>query len=408
MYTGTQTSQGAPWRQSEGPMEARFARGRRRPVARRCAQGRRDPRRLLEQGAVQDHRWRLLLVRLSVFLCRGRCRPRCCCSCPRGLLLRGRGRRGSCLCTSLLQQRRPKVVWAGCGRVEDPAQRCAPVQASGLLLPARASRLDRLVEASQRHCRVVGGTLLLEERVHQHRARQLAGVGHAAGSPQLTSIGEDIREQAGVSGHGEGGKSDAPGLRMKCAQGLAVREDETRASPALALAERRSRALGRRAPLRCASAEAALSLIPHLATLSSPQQSSAFSMSNPGHRPGVKAKSEEERIARRNASNAKAQQRAYERRKKRDERRAVLDAQLNGPSTPQVVREAQAAPLTAERLLPALERELAERTRESRKAAAELAAAHLQARIQVAQALDSKFEATIRFDALLDAKKPAS
>ena len=104
-------------------------------------------------------------------------------------------------------------------------------------------------------------------------------------------------------------------------------------------------------------------------------------MSNPGHRPGVKAKSEEERIARRNASNAKAQQRAYERRKKRDVRRAVLDAQLNGPSTPQIVREAQAAPLTAERSLPALERELAERTREKKKAAAELAAAHLRARI---------------------------
>ena len=99
------------------------------------------------------------------------------------------------------------------------------------------------------------------------------------------------------------------------------------------------------------------------------------------HRPGVKAKTQEERDARTKEKNRKAQQRARDRKSRRGLRDAVRDAKLEPPATPEVVRAAQTAPLTAERQIPQKEAELAQATLDARRAAAELRKARLQSDI---------------------------
>ena len=118
--------------------------------------------------------------------------------------------------------------------------------------------------------------------------------------------------------------------------------------------------------------------------------------SNPEHRPGVKARSETERLARKRAKDARAQQRARDRNKGKGLRAAVHDANLNGPATPQIVREAQTALTTPERMIPQKEEELAKATAQWKRAAADLAVARLQARID---------EATDQVDELKEEKE---
>ena len=102
---------------------------------------------------------------------------------------------------------------------------------------------------------------------------------------------------------------------------------------------------------------------------------------NPEHRPGVKAKSETERQTRKREKDARAQQRARERNKSKGLRAAVHDANLNGPPTPHIVRQAQSALTTQEQMIPQKEQELAQATAERKRAAADLTLARLQVRI---------------------------